>query len=280
MLDIVCFVKHFIKLFSNSIQKCSNFPCPKQSSNKRKFIVGGNLKMNGNRSDIMKILKTLKDGRLDSNTEVFIAVPAVYLDLVKCNIPSNIQLAAQNCYKEEKGAFTGEVSPLMLTDIGVQWVILGHSERRHIFNETDELIAAKVALAKKSGLQVVACVGETLAEREAGKTMAVVIKQINAIESQLKGNWTNVILAYEPVWAIGTGKTATPEQAQTVHENIRCFFKDCISFNVAEGVRIQYGGSVTAKNCKKLASQPDIDGFLVGGASLKPEFVDIINAKS
>lgn len=166
----------------------------------------------------------------------------------------------------------------MLKDIGADWVIIGHSERRQIFGESDELIAEKTAHALAEGLKVIACIGETLQEREAGQTEAVVFRQSKALANAIK-DWTNVVVAYEPVWAIGTGKTATPQQAQEVHAALRKWFTENVSAAVSAAVRIQYGGSVTAANCKELASQPDIDGFLVGGASLKPEFVQIVNAK-
>ncbi|XP_030753517.1 triosephosphate isomerase isoform X2 [Sitophilus oryzae] len=244
----------------------------------RKFVVGGNWKMNGTKSQINEILSFLKTGPLNSNTEVIIGVPAVYLDYVQSNSPANVHVAAQNCYKAEKGAFTGETSPAMLKDIGVNWVILGHSERRQIFGESDELVADKVAFALSSGLKVIACIGETLDEREAGKTEAVVFRQTQAIANKIK-DWSNVVIAYEPVWAIGTGKTATPAQAQEVHKSLRDWFAKNISKEVADSIRIQYGGSVTGANCQELGSQPDIDGFLVGGASLKPEFVNIVNAR-
>lgn len=176
------------------------------------------------------------------------------------------------------GAFTGEVSPAQLKDVGATWVILGHSERRQVFGESDELIAQKVVHALDQGLKVIACIGETLQEREAGQTEAVVFRQSKALTDVIK-DWTNVVVAYEPVWAIGTGKTATPDQAQEVHGALRKWLADNVSADVASALRIQYGGSVTAANCKELASQPDIDGFLVGGASLKPEFVQIVNAR-
>ena len=187
----------------------------------------------------------------------------------------------------------------MLKDVGADWVIIGHSERRQIFGESDELIAEKVAFALAEGLKVIACIGETLQEREAGQTEAVVYRQTKAIAATVK-DWTNVVVAYEPgkltlsvpiisvnflniyfisVWAIGTGKTATPQQAQEVHASLRKWFTDNVSPEVSDSIRIQYGGSVTAANCRELASQQDIDGFLVGGASLKPEFVQIVNAK-
>lgn len=166
----------------------------------------------------------------------------------------------------------------MLKDVGATWVILGHSERRQIFNETDELIAQKVVHALEQGLKVIACIGETLQEREAGQTEAVVFRQTKALADAVK-DWTNVVLAYEPVWAIGTGKTATPQQAQEVHAALRKWLTENVSSSVSNSLRIQYGGSVTAANARELASQTDIDGFLVGGASLKPEFVNIVNAK-
>ncbi|CAH0561077.1 unnamed protein product [Brassicogethes aeneus] len=244
----------------------------------RKFVVGGNWKMNGNKKQIGEILDFLKKGPLNKDTEVIVGVPALYLEHVQSNAPEGVMVAAQNCYKAEKGAFTGEISPQMLKDVCVDWVILGHSERRQIFNECDELIADKVAFALENGLKVIACIGETLEEREANKTMEVVNRQTAAIACKVK-DWTNVVIAYEPVWAIGTGKTATPAQAQEVHKALREYIAQSISPDVAASIRIQYGGSVTAANCKELGSQPDIDGFLVGGASLKPEFVEIVNAR-
>lgn len=244
----------------------------------RKFCVGGNWKMNGDKASIAEISKVLSAGPLDPNVDVIIGCPAPYLEYTRGLLPSTIGLAGQNCYKVAKGAFTGEQSPAMLKDIGIDWVIIGHSERRTIFNESDELVAEKTAHALAEGLKVIACIGETLQEREAGQTEAVVFRQTKALAAQIK-DWTNVVLAYEPVWAIGTGKVATPQQAQDVHAALRKWLLDNVSADVSASLRIQYGGSVTAANCKELASQPDIDGFLVGGASLKPEFVQIVNAK-
>lgn len=166
----------------------------------------------------------------------------------------------------------------MIKDIGCEWVILGHSERRAIFCESDELIAEKIKHALDEGLSVIACCGETLEEREANQTQAVVNRQIQAFAKCIS-DWSRVVIAYEPVWAIGTGKTATPDQAQEVHQDIRKWLKDNVNADVAENTRIQYGGSVTAATCQELATKPDIDGFLVGGASLKPDFVTIVNAK-
>lgn len=244
----------------------------------RKFCVGGNWKMNGDKASIVDICKTLSADGLDSNTEVVIGCPAVYISFARPLLPTSFGLAGQNCYKVAKGAFTGEISPAMLKDIGADWVIIGHSERRAIFGESDELIAEKVAHALAEGLKVIACIGETLQEREAGQTEAVVFRQTKAIAGAVK-DWTNVVLAYEPVWAIGTGKTATPDQAQEVHQALRKWLVDNVSAAVSASLRIQYGGSVTGGNCRELASKPDIDGFLVGGASLKAEFRDIINSR-
>ncbi|XP_022126193.2 triosephosphate isomerase [Pieris rapae] len=244
----------------------------------RKFVVGGNWKMNGDKNQINEIINNLKKGPLDPNAEVIIGVPAIYLAYVKSIAPDNISVAAQNCWKVAKGAFTGEISPAMIKDVGATWVILGHSERRTIFGEKDDLVAEKVAHALESGLKVIACIGETLEEREAGKTEEVVFRQTKALLPAIGNNWDKVVLAYEPVWAIGTGKTATPAQAQDVHASLRNWIVKNVSSDIAQAVRIQYGGSVTGATCKELGACPDIDGFLVGGASLKPEFVDIVNA--
>jgi len=234
--------------------------------------------MNGNKAEIAEICKGLTAGPLDPNTEVVVGSPAPYISYARGLLPEAIGVAGQNSYKVAKGAFTGEISPAMLKDVGANWVIIGHSERRQIFGESDELIAEKTAHALAEGLKVIACIGETLQEREAGQTEAVVFRQTKALASAIK-DWTNVVVAYEPVWAIGTGKTASPQQAQEVHAALRKWFTENVSAAVSESIRIQYGGSVTAANAKELASQPDIDGFLVGGASLKPEFIQIINAK-
>ncbi|XP_072930579.1 triosephosphate isomerase [Epargyreus clarus] len=244
----------------------------------RKFVVGGNWKMNGDKNQINEIVNNLKKGPLDPNVEVVVGVPAIYLAYVKSIIPDTIGVAAQNCWKVPKGAFTGEISPAMIKDVGANWVILGHSERRTIFGEKDDLVAEKVAHALECGLKVIACIGETLEEREGGITNDVVFRQTKALIPAIGNNWANVVLAYEPVWAIGTGKTATPQQAQEVHATLRNWLSTNVSADVAAAVRIQYGGSVTGATAKELAACPDIDGFLVGGASLKPEFVDIVNA--
>jgi len=246
----------------------------------RKFFVGGNWKMNGTKKEIDGIIDFMTAGPLDPNTEVVCGVPAIYLDYARQKLPASIGVAAQNCYKVAKGAFTGEISPAMIKDIGVDWVILGHSERRNVFGEPDALIGEKVAHALNEGLSVIPCIGEKLEEREAGQTEAVVFAQLKAIVDKIPADkWDKVVIAYEPVWAIGTGKTATPQQAQEVHGKLRQWLADNVNPEVAQKTRIIYGGSVTADNCKDLAKEADIDGSLVGGASLKPDFIHIVNAK-
>lgn len=245
----------------------------------RKFFVGGNWKMNGTVESGQKLVQTLRDANIDANTEVVVAPPALHLLLVKDMLKSTpISVAGQNAYHKPSGAFTGEVSVSQLQDAGIPWVILGHSERRTIFKEGNNEVAEKTAAAIDHNLKVILCVGETLEERESNKTLDVICGQLDAAASSTK-DWSKVVVAYEPVWAIGTGKVATAEQAQEVHAAIRKWAADKVSKDVADSLRIIYGGSVAAKNCKELAQQPDIDGFLVGGASLKPEFTDICNAR-
>uniref|UniRef100_A0A8D0AEL8 Triosephosphate isomerase n=1 Tax=Sander lucioperca TaxID=283035 RepID=A0A8D0AEL8_SANLU len=248
----------------------------------RKFFVGGNWKLNGDKKSLGELMQTLNAATVDPNVEVVCGAPSIYLDFVRSKLDAKFGVAAQNCYKVAKGAFTGEISPAMIKDCGVNWVILGHSERRHVFGESDELIGQKTAHALESGLGVIACIGEKLDEREGGITEKVVFAQTKFIAENLQNRnsiLSHVVLAYEPVWAIGTGKTASPQQAQEVHEKLRQWLKTNVSEAVANSVRIIYGGSVTGATCKELGSQKDVDGFLVGGASLKPEFVEIINAK-
>lgn len=226
------------------------------------------------------IISVLNSADLDSTTEIVIAPPSLYLIPLKDTVRSELQVSAQNCYFKDSGAFTGEISPVQLVDAGIPYVILGHSERRTLFHETSEFVAQKTKAALKATLKVILCVGETLPERETGQTAVVVQKQLQAVVDVLQeSDWSGVVIAYEPVWAIGTGKVATSAQAQEAHLDIRTFLSQAVSPAVAENTRIIYGGSVTAANCKELSTQPDVDGFLVGGASLKPEFVNIINAR-
>lgn len=244
----------------------------------RKFFVGGNFKMNGTLESLKALVSSLDDAKLDPNTEVVIAPPSLFLLPVKQHLNSEVAVAAQNGYHEKFGAFTGEISFHQLADVHIPWVIVGHSERRSLFHESDSEVGKKVAAALKENLSVIACVGETLEQREAKTTMEVITHQLEGIKAEVQ-DWSKIVVAYEPVWAIGTGKVATAGQAQDVHISIRNWLKSAVSEQTSSATRIIYGGSVNAKNCKELAGQSDIDGFLVGGASLKPEFVDIINSK-
>nr|UYQ90944.1 triosephosphate isomerase [Platanus x hispanica] len=245
----------------------------------RNFFVGGNWKCNGTNEEVKKIVSTLNEAEVPSQdvVEVVVSPPFVFLPVVKSSLRSDFHVAAQNCWVKKGGAFTGEVSAEMLVNLGIPWVILGHSERRLLLNESHEFVGDKVGYALSQGLKVIACVGETLEQRESGFTMDVVSAQTKAIADRVS-NWANVVLAYEPVWAIGTGKVATPAQAQEVHYGLRKWLQENAGAEVAATTRIIYGGSVNGANCKELAAKPDVDGFLVGGASLKPEFIDIIKS--
>ncbi|KAJ2157711.1 Triosephosphate isomerase, cytosolic [Coemansia sp. RSA 552] len=245
----------------------------------RTFWVGGNWKMNGTVATIKELVSTFNADKDGVDAEVVIGAPYVYLPLVADSLRKDWAVAGENCYVKASGAFTGEISPEMLKDIGAKWVILGHSERRNVLGESDDFTAEKTVKALEAGLKVVLCIGELLEEREAGTTQTVVNRQLDAVIKAVKeADWANIVIAYEPVWAIGTGKVATPDQAQEVHAAIRAHLASAVSPKVAEETRITYGGSVNASNCKEAAQKPDVDGFLVGGASLKPEFLDIVKA--
>jgi triosephosphate isomerase len=218
-------------------------------------------------SKLVPLVASIKD------RDIVLGPPFTSLPAVAETIKgSNIGLSAQNLHWEDKGAFTGEVSAEMLLDLGCRYVIIGHSERRQFFGETDETVNRKAKQALKKGLLPILCVGETLAEREAGKLNDIIGRQVTGGLKDISADeMKKVVIAYEPVWAIGTGKTATPEQANEVHALIRQKVKALYSADIAEGIRIQYGGSVTPENISTLMAMPDIDGALVGGASLKPE---------
>ncbi len=248
----------------------------------RKPFIAGNWKMNLNRADAVALAAAVAKGA-DASKGIDVAVcpPSVYLDAVAGVVRgTGVGLGAQNMYHESKGAFTGELSAAMLKDVGCQYVILGHSERRHILGESDAAINLKVKAALAAGLTPILCVGETLAEREAGKTQQVNQTQFDgSLAGILADDMAKLVIAYEPVWAIGTGKTASPQQAQEVHLDLRNLLKTRYNAAIAEVVRIQYGGSVKADNAAELLEQPDIDGALVGGASLKADdFLGIIRA--
>lgn len=225
--------------------------------------------MNGTIKTIQQIIHDLNDAELDPKTEVVIAPPALYLLLAREHLRQGIEVAAQNVFDKPNGAFTGEISAEQLKDSGIGWTLTGHSERRVIMGEQDNFIASKTKAALDGGLGVILCVGETLEQRESNKTIDVVTTQLKAVADQMK-DWSKIVVAYEPVWAIGTGKVASTEQAQEVHAEIRKWLSSTISQEASEKTRIIYGGSVSEKNCRDLAQQADIDGFLVGGASLKP----------
>ncbi len=246
---------------------------------KQKYIAG-NWKMNMTPSEGAAFAKELAEAIKDTNSKVMVAPPYVTIPAVlEATKGSKLIVAAQNMANHENGAFTGEVSPLMLKDLGVNDVILGHSERRSIYGESDELVNEKLLLALKHEMDVVFCIGETLEERESGRLEEVLERQVsvglaNVTAEQMK----KITVAYEPVWAIGTGKTATPDDANNAHEFVRSVVEKLFSKGVAEATVIQYGGSVKASNAKDLMSMPHIDGALVGGASLSVEqFLPIVN---
>lgn len=248
----------------------------------RKPIVVGNWKMHCNRQETRALLQALGErvGSVDA-VDVGAAPPFTSLESAAAAVSDNqILLVAQNMHHAPKGAFTGEISASMLVELGVDFVILGHSERRHVFQESDETINLKVKSALENGLGVILCIGETLEERNAGATVDRVSAQVAAgLEGVDAAQMKHVVLAYEPVWAIGTGLTATPDQAQDVHAALRALLKARFSEEIAAQTRIMYGGSVKPANAAELLAQRDIDGALVGGASLKAEsFEGIIKA--
>jgi triosephosphate isomerase (TIM) len=248
----------------------------------RKKLVAGNWKMHGSLQSNAALLGRLKSGLSGLRCEVAICVPYPYLAQVQSELEGTpILWGAQSLSEHGSGAFTGEVSASMLGDFGCRYVLVGHSERRSLFGESDATVAAKFVAAQQAGLVPVLCLGETLAERESGQTMAVVARQLGAvIDLAGVGALGSAVIAYEPVWAIGTGVTATPAQAQEVHASIRAlvFGKDA---ELAAGLRILYGGSVKSQNAAELFAQPDIDGGLIGGAALvADDFMAICQAAS
>jgi len=243
----------------------------------RKMIVGGNWKCNLDKVKAQQLTESL-NGMEIGDAEVVVAPVFVHIPMVQGTLKKEISVSAQNCSFTGMGAYTGDISADHLVDMEIPWVILGHSERRAYFKEDDEMLAKKLKYALEKGLKVIYCIGELKEERENGTTMDVCKKQLEQVASMLDPE--KVVIAYEPVWAIGTGLVATPEQAQETHKSIREYLATAASPDVAAKIRIQYGGSVNGKNCDELSALPDVDGFLVGGASLKPEFADIIKACS
>ena len=240
----------------------------------RRPLIAGNWKMHGTRAETERLLAALKLAMVGlTDREVVVAPPFTALETAaRLLAGSPIRLAAQNLYWEPQGAFTGEISGPMLRDLGCSYVILGHSERRQYFAETDQQVARKVKAAQRDGLLPIVCVGETLEERDRGDTLAVIRRQVRGgLHEQEKAAVAALVIAYEPVWAIGTGRTATPEQAQEVHAAIRATVAELADQATAEAVRILYGGSVKPDNVDALMAQADIDGALVGGASLQAD---------
>jgi triosephosphate isomerase len=248
----------------------------------RRYLYAGNWKMNKTVSDAVALARALRDGlEREARHEVAVMPPFTALAAVAEALKgSAIAVGGQDMHWEREGAFTGEVSPLMLRDLGCTFVILGHSERRHIFGESDEAVGKKVRAAFDNGLTPIACVGETLAERDSSRTLETVERQLErALRALAPEEAARAVVAYEPVWAIGTGKVATPEQAQDVHAFIRKRVTSSHGEDAAAAVRILYGGSVTPANAAGIMSQADVDGVLVGGASLKPDtFLPIVRA--
>ena len=246
----------------------------------RRKVIAGNWKMNMLPNEAIEYIQSFEPMVKDSKAEIILCVP--YTDLFYCLMNAqgtNIKIGAQNMHFAENGAYTGEISGKMLKSIGVEYVIIGHSERRQYFNETDETVNKKIKAAFENELKPIVCVGETLEQREAGKTESIITSQTRfALEGLTADQVKNTIIAYEPIWAIGTGKTATSEDANNSIKAIRAEIKRLYGDDVAEEVIIQYGGSVKSSNAKELFSTSDIDGGLVGGASLKPEeFSKIVN---
>jgi triosephosphate isomerase len=252
------------------------------SSPLRRPLIAGNWKMNLTLAQSVELARAVKDGAASASGEVAVGVPFTALTVVAEVLKgSSVRLAAQDLYWEASGAYTGEVSAGMLTDAGCAMVIIGHSERRKLFGDSDEWVNKKLGAAFKAGLTPIVCIGETLEERETQKTWRVLETQIaGGLKGFAPADLSKVVVAYEPVWAIGTGKTATPAQAQEAHLFVRAQLEKLHGKGFASGVRVLYGGSVTADNADTLMAQPDVDGALVGGASLKKDsFLRIMGFK-
>ncbi len=245
----------------------------------RRTLVAGNWKMNKTPSEAVKLIEELKPLVKNDSVDVLLCVPAIdVVPVVNAAKGSNIKVGTENMYFEESGAYTGEISPEMITDAGAQYVIIGHSERRGYFGETDEMVNKKVLKALEHDIVPVLCCGESLSQRKQNVYIEWIRMQIKAAFSNIKKEDADkVVIAYEPIWAIGTGETATSDQAEEVCKEIRNCIGELYDDSVKENIRILYGGSVNPKNAKDLFSKPDIDGGLVGGASLKADFSKIVN---
>ncbi len=247
----------------------------------RKKIIAGNWKMNKTPSEAVQLVKELKDLVQNDEVDVVYCVPAIdIVPVVEATKGSNVKVGAENMYFEESGAYTGEISAPMLKDAGVSFVIIGHSERRDYFKEDDALLNRKVKKAFEAGITPILCCGESLEQREKGVTMDFIRMQIKLdLDGVTADQVKDMVIAYEPIWAIGTGKTATADQAEEVCGQIRATIEEMYDKATADAVRIQYGGSMNAGNAAELLQKPNIDGGLIGGASLKPDFGKIVNYK-
>lgn len=246
----------------------------------RKKIIAGNWKMNKTPSEAVELVNLLKDLVKNDDVDVVYCVPAIdIVPVVEATKGTNVAVGAENMYFEESGAYTGEISAAMLVDAGVKYVIIGHSERRDYFKEDDVLLNKKVKKAFEAGITPILCCGESLEQRELGVTMDWIRLQIKSDLAGVTADQVkSMVIAYEPIWAIGTGKTATSDQAQEVCKGIRNLIAEIYDTDTAEAVRIQYGGSMNAGNAAELLAKPDIDGGLIGGASLKADFGQVVNA--
>ncbi len=245
----------------------------------RKKIIAGNWKMNKTPSEAKALVELLAPLVKNDDVDVVYCVPAIdIVPVVEAVKGSNVAVGAENMYVEESGAYTGEIAPAMLVDAGVKYVIIGHSERREYFKEDDAFLNKKVLKALEHGLTPILCCGETLEQRESGVTLDWIRLQIKSdMQGVTAEQASSMVIAYEPIWAIGTGKTATADQAEEVCKAIRECIAEIYDTDTAEKIRIQYGGSMNAGNCKELLAKPDIDGGLIGGASLKADFGEIVN---
>ncbi|XP_057660224.1 triosephosphate isomerase-like [Diorhabda carinulata] len=244
----------------------------------RTFLVVTNWRMYGNKAQISDLIKCIKKLKI-RDKEIIIAPPAIYLEYTHRLAGNIVQVACQNCYYPDKGPYTGEISPAMLRDMCIEWVILGYSDRRYTFCESDELIAYKVGYALNCGLNVILCVSDTLKDCKEGKTMEAIFRQLKCVSNQVtnKHHWHKVVIAYEPVWATGLCKPPDPQQVQDILACIRTNFSKCINAEAAASMRIIYGGCISGDNCDEYAIMPDIDGFLINEYVLKPGFNEILN---
>jgi len=245
----------------------------------KKYVIGGNWKCNGTRESTAELVQALNEGGdFSTLAEIVVAPGAFHIGAVAATIRPEINVACQNIgLNKGSGAFTGDLSADQCADFGLKWVITGHSERRALSGESNDDVGVKTKVAIEAGLSAIACIGEQLSDRESGETLNVIYAQLEAISAHLTAaQWPSVVIAYEPVWAIGTGVVATPQQAQEACQQVRKWVAEKVSDEVATAIRVLYGGSVKGSNCQELIALPDVDGFLVGGASLKPDFINII----